>query len=115
MATYKELLAQRDELNERISQLRNAERSSAFEEICRKMTDYNINIGEIVDGRWLNTRKSSTCPPAAAMYRDPRTGKELSGRCRAPDWIKHAVDRTPFLIKKMTDDVYLDKTELSWA
>ncbi|VXC86270.1 Histone family protein nucleoid-structuring protein H-NS [Burkholderia sp. 8Y] len=37
-----------------------------------------------------------------AMYRDPKTGKEWSGRGKAPSWLASARDRTKFLIDGTT-------------
>lgn len=40
-----------------------------------------------------------------AMYRDPKTGKEWSGRGMAPGWLASARDRTKFLIDGAVADV----------
>jgi DNA-binding protein H-NS len=41
--------------------------------------------------------------PQPAMYRDPKTGAEWSGRGRAPAWIASVKDRTKFLIASGVD------------
>ena len=40
----------------------------------------------------------SATSKVAAKYRDPETGKEWSGRGKAPVWIRDHEDRTPFAI-----------------
>lgn len=40
----------------------------------------------------------SATSKVAAKYRDPETGKEWSGRGKAPLWIRDHEDRTPFMI-----------------
>lgn len=97
MATYKELLDQKEKLEAEIQALRKQERSSVIEEIRQKMIDYQISIDEIGERRKFG--KAGTRTSAAARYRDPITGKEWCGRGKPPNWIKGAANREPFLIK----------------
>ncbi len=43
-------------------------------------------------------RRAATKTAGKAKYRDPATGKTWTGHGRAPDWIKNAADRSPYLI-----------------
>ncbi|CAM2159270.1 DNA-binding protein H-NS (plasmid) [Pararobbsia alpina] len=97
MPTYKELLAQRVELNAQIEQTRIAERDDVVADIKQKMADYEIDIEELVAlkrGRKFSNKKAAAVP----KYRDPTTGATWSGRGKSPSWIKGATNRDEFLI-----------------
>jgi DNA-binding protein H-NS len=92
MSSYKELVAERERLEEQLQAAFTEERGNVLEEIMRKMSIHKITLDEIRGGP----------PPAAkapAKYRDPATGKEWSGRGKPPNWIKESLDRSRFLVK----------------
>ncbi|KVV20842.1 hypothetical protein WK78_26395 [Burkholderia cepacia] len=95
MANYKQLLEQRAKLDEQIEALREQEQAMVIEEIRQKMSDYEITVDMLVAKR---TRKSTA--PATAKYRDPKSGKEWSGRGKMPNWLKEASNPEAFLIKQ---------------
>jgi DNA-binding protein H-NS len=97
MATYKELLAQKLELDAQLKQLREAERGEVIAEIRQKMVDYEITVEDLVDTKAKRGAKRSG--PVPAKYRDPQSGSTWSGRGKAPRWIKDAADRDLFLMK----------------
>lgn len=92
MANYKQLLEQRAKLDEQIEALREQEQALVIEEIRQKMADYEITVDMLVAKR---TRK-----PTAAKYRDPKSGKEWSGRGKMPNWLKEVSNPEAFLIKQ---------------
>ncbi|QJP73792.1 H-NS histone family protein [Burkholderia glumae] len=97
MATYKELLAQRDKLTAEIEKRRTEERDTIIADIRQKMADYQITADEINGKR--TGRRQGNRSAVAAKYRDPASGKEWSGRGKPPAWIKDASNRDIFLIR----------------
>ena len=98
MATYKELLAQKTELDARIEEARASEVGAAIEKIRNLMQQYGLTPDDIVHkrrGRPAGKKKSEGQQPAA-KYQDPKSGKTWSGRGRAPAWLGKNRDR--FLI-----------------
>ncbi|MEJ0003662.1 MAG: H-NS histone family protein [Pararobbsia sp.] len=86
MATYHELLAQRNELERQIEEARAEEFAAVVIDIKQKMADYSITLAELdMDGG----HSKSTKPRAsvAPKYRDPVTGATWSGRGKPPKWI----------------------------
>ncbi|PLZ00166.1 H-NS histone [Burkholderia sp. WAC0059] len=98
MATYRELLAQRERLEAEIQQARDTERAGVIAEIRQKLVDYRIGLDELA-GRRAKTAASGAGRPVAPKYRDPESGKEWSGRGKPPAWIKDAPNRDKFLIR----------------
>ncbi|PXW25371.1 H-NS family nucleoid-associated regulatory protein [Paraburkholderia caballeronis] len=92
MASYKELIAQRDELNAQLEEAFKEERLSVLDEIVRKMQAHRITLTEV--GGHAPDEKTK----APARYRDPVSGKEWSGRGKPPNWIKDEADRSKFLV-----------------
>ncbi|HKT99585.1 MAG TPA: H-NS histone family protein [Paraburkholderia sp.] len=93
MSSYKELIAQREQLEAQLQEAFKEERVNVMEEIIRKMKLHRITLDEIRGP--APTVKASKVPP---KYRDPVTGSEWSGRGKPPNWIKDEPDRTKFLI-----------------
>lgn len=93
MSSYKELIAQREQLEAQLAEAFKEERGNVMEEIIRKMKLHQITLDEI-RGPAAPAEKRK----APAKYRDPATGSEWSGRGKPPNWIKDAPDRSKFLI-----------------
>lgn len=97
MTSYKELLAQKAELDAQLEQMRLAERDEIIADIKQKMVDYEISVDEIAAqarGRKVGSKRAAV----AAKYRDPASGATWSGRGKPPSWIKSAANRDDFLI-----------------
>ncbi|MGU7773725.1 H-NS histone family protein [Burkholderia sp. MR1-5-21] len=90
--TYKELLAERRELEARIEAAMRSERDEALATIRELMTLYGITAGELATKR--GSRKAA---PVAPKYRDPESGQTWTGRGKAPAWIA-GQDRARFAI-----------------
>lgn len=89
MATYKELLSQRQELEHQIALAREQEVGSAIARIQQLMSQYGLTPEDLVvkrRGRKPGSKSAKRGKPAAA-FQDPRTGKTWSGLGRAPAWI----------------------------
>lgn len=96
MATYRELLTQRRELQVELDRRRGTEREEMIAVILRQMLDYEITVRDLIaaNGR----RRPRKRAPAPAKYRDPGSGSTWSGRGKPPRWIRDATDRDQFLI-----------------
>jgi DNA-binding protein H-NS len=92
MATYKQLLAEKEKLEAQLEQVRQDEISGVIGQIHALMEEYGLTVED------LGRRRSRKGPKAesVAKYRDPKSGKTWSGRGRAPAWLGKNRDR--FLI-----------------
>lgn len=81
MSTYKQLLAQREELEAQIKQAKRTEKQAAINQAQQLIHEFDITSVELFSKR-KQTKK------VEAKYRDPITGAEWSGRGREPLWIK---------------------------
>jgi DNA-binding protein H-NS len=89
---YKELMAERRELEVRIEAAKQAERGQALTTIRELMAQFGITAGELATKR--GRKKTGPLP---AKYRDPISGKTWSGQGREPQWIA-GKDRAAFAI-----------------
>ena len=88
-------IAQRDALDAQIESAKKEQRVSIIEQIKNIVQTYEIPLPELAEALgFKSTRKGSKAKP---KYRDPATGKEWSGRGKAPLWIKDQ-DKNKFLI-----------------
>ena len=92
---YRALLAQREALEKRIEELRNAERGDAIEWIREQMAFFDVKPEDLDPRRGRVPKKPSG--PVAAKYRDPSSGATWSGRGKPPRWIADQ-DREKFAI-----------------
>ena len=92
MATYKQLLAEKEALETKIAQMREEEVAGVVEQIRGLMTTYGLTVDDVVAKRRRgrpaknggDTSVKAALPP---KYLDPKTGKTWSGRGRAPAWL----------------------------
>ncbi len=92
MATYKQLLAEKQALEARLEQMRAKEVSGVIEQIRGLMATYGLTEEDITTKRRRGRRAKNggaTAEKAALppKYLDPKTGKTWSGRGRAPAWL----------------------------
>lgn len=101
-STYKQLLAQREQLDKQIAETRANELAAVIGQIHELMESYGLTTDDIVGKRrrgrpagsgQLKVKAADGLPP---KYQDPKTGKTWSGRGRAPAWLGKNRDR--FLI-----------------
>jgi len=92
MATYKQLLAQKEALEAQIANVRSAEVAGVIDQIRSLMEQYGLSAEDIQGKRrrgrpagsgTAKTAKESLPP----KYCDPKTGATWSGRGRAPAWL----------------------------
>ena len=90
MATYKQLIAEKDRLEAQLAEVRAREVGEVITQIQSLMAEYELTIEYLAPrkrrGRPASIEKKAapTLPP---KYRDPKTGKTWSGRGRAPAWL----------------------------
>lgn len=88
MATYKQLLAEKEKLEAQLEEARQAEVAAVIAQIQSVMADYGLTVDDL-----SARRRRKKAQPATAKYRDPKTGKTWSGRGRAPAWLGKNRDR----------------------
>lgn len=87
MSTYKELLAQREALDNQIDQARQSELSDAVASVKKLIEDFGLTQADIF-GSARKTRTPVAGRKVAAKYRNPETNETWTGRGRQPKWIQ---------------------------
>lgn len=103
MATYKQLLAQKEALETQLAEMHAAEVAGVIERIRALMAGYGLSVDDIVGKRRRGRPAGGGATkvakePLPPKYRDPKTGKTWSGRGRAPAWLGKNPNR--FLISE---------------
>ena len=94
--SYKDLLKQRELLEQQINEARHREISDALAKIQSIIVEFSLTQQDVFPvGRSRSAAKGSK---VAAKYRDPATGATWTGRGKAPRWIQDK-DRAQFEIK----------------
>jgi len=105
MATYKQLMAEKNALEAQLAEVRATEIAGVIEQIQTLMAEYELTVDDIAPKRRRGRPAAAgkVAKPAAkaksalpAKYVDPKTGATWSGRGRAPAWL--GKNRTKFLI-----------------
>ena len=96
-ASYKELLAQREALEQAIAQARQNEISAAVAKVRELVAEFGLTAQDVFPGRAAKSASTKVASKVAAKYRDPATGQTWTGRGKAPKWID-GKDRSPFVI-----------------
>ncbi|AUG23999.1 H-NS histone family protein [Burkholderia pseudomallei] len=95
MATYKELLAQLDDLKQQAKRARALELPDVLVGLRKKIVEYGLSQKDLFPPRLGRPKKADSLPKP--RYRDPDTGATWTGRGRAPAWIA-GQDRERFRI-----------------
>lgn len=101
MATYSELVAQRDALaqqqaalEKQIADQLKEQRSAAIAQVKSLMAEYGLTVADVSGGKPARLAKAadgSEKAKVAAKYRDPATGTTWSGRGLKPRWLAQAI------------------------
>lgn len=96
MTSYKELLKQREALEQQISEARRRELSDAVAQVRALVSEFGLTAQDVfpASGR---ARSATAGSKVAPKYRDPATGQTWTGRGKAPKWIQNA-NREQFVI-----------------
>ena len=99
--SYKELLKQREALEQQINEARRRELSDAVAQVRSLVAEYGLTAQDVFPaGRSPSakgTRSSTAGTKVAPKYRNPATGETWTGRGKAPRWIQNE-DREKFVI-----------------
>lgn len=87
MASYKELVAQREALDKQIEELRQAELKTAIAQVRQLIADWQLSA-EVCGFKSVSASSSKKAKSAvAAKYRGPN-GESWTGRGRSPKWLE---------------------------
>ncbi|ADX45082.1 MULTISPECIES: H-NS family nucleoid-associated regulatory protein [Comamonadaceae] len=85
--SYKELLKQREQLEQQINEARRRELSDAIAQVRSLVSEYGLKAEDVFpSGR---ARSASAGTKVAPKYRNPATGQTWTGRGKAPKWIQN--------------------------
>lgn len=87
MSTLKELIAQREALDEQISRTKERERNEAVAKVKSLMSEYGLTMADLS----MRTPKAVKVSKVAPKYRNQATGETWSGRGLQPKWLKAAI------------------------
>ena len=93
--SYKELLAQREALEQQIAAARKSEVASAVQEIKSLIEAFGLTQDDVFSTAKQKPMREKVS--VAPKYRDPATGATWTGRGKAPKWIE-GQDREKFAI-----------------
>jgi DNA-binding protein H-NS len=97
-SSYKELLQQRESLEQAIQEARTREISQAVQKVRDLMAEYGLTAQDIFpSGRGAKSSGTKSVNKVAPKFRDPATGQTWTGRGKAPKWIE-GQDRAKYLI-----------------
>ncbi|MGP8431954.1 H-NS histone family protein [Paraburkholderia fungorum] len=94
MERYKDLLAQKEQLEKLIAQAHKNEAAGALERVREAVAEFGFTPEDV-----FGKRRRGAGTPATPKYRNPETGETWSGRGRAPRWLKDQ-DLERFRIKE---------------
>jgi DNA-binding protein H-NS len=98
--SYKELLIQREALEQAIATAREQELAEATGKARELVAEFGLTVQDIFpSGRSASKSsiKSAAGAKVAPKYRDPATGQTWTGRGKAPKWID-GQERSQYLI-----------------
>jgi len=93
MANIAELIAQKEEIEQKIKELRKSERHAAIAKVREIIAEFDLMADEVFAKVAKGVRSK-----ADPKYRDPASGKTWTGRGRTPRWLD-GKDANDFLIK----------------
>lgn len=88
MPTYKELLAQREALDNQIDQARQHELTDAVKRVRELVEEYGLSQADVFSNARKGRPQSTAGRKVAAKYRNPETNETWTGRGRQPRWIQ---------------------------
>jgi DNA-binding protein H-NS len=97
MATYHELLKQREALEEQIQAARKTELANAIAQVRGIISEYGLTSEDVFAP--VRKTRNTAGQKVAPKYRDPASGETWTGRGKPPRWISEAADRESFAIK----------------
>jgi DNA-binding protein H-NS len=87
MSSYKELLKQREALEQKINEARRNELSEAVSQVRALVTEFGLTAQDVFPAG--KARSASAGSKVAPKYRNPATGQTWTGRGKSPKWIQN--------------------------
>ena len=87
MSSYKELLKQREALEQKINEARRNELSEAVSQVRALVTEFGLTAQDVFPAG--KARSASAGSKVAPKYRNPATGQTWTGRGKAPSSIQN--------------------------
>ncbi len=97
MASYKELIKQRESLELQIAEARRKELAQAIAQARALVAEFGLTAQDIFPSARGGAKPKRAGAKVAAKYRNPATGESWTGRGKAPKWIA-GQDRAKFAI-----------------
>jgi DNA-binding protein H-NS len=97
MTTLNDLIAQREVLEQKITEMRKTETAGAIAKIHALIAEFGLTQKDVFSSASAGKATKAVKAKVAAKYRDPVSGKEWSGRGLAPKWLA-GKDKKDFLI-----------------
>ena len=94
--SYKDLLAQREAIEQLIQAARKSELADAVAKVRAMVAEYSLTAEDVFPPA-RGRRSGSAGGKVEAKYKNPATGETWTGRGKAPKWIANE-DRQKFLI-----------------
>jgi DNA-binding protein H-NS len=101
VATLKDLLAQKEAIEQQIEQTKKQERGDAVGKVRALMAEYGLTVADLGGKAAPKAKAGGGTGKVPAKYRDASTGDSWSGRGLQPRWLKAALAKG----KKLTDFV----------
>lgn len=95
--SYKELLKQREALEQQITEARRRELADAISKARAIVAEYGLSAQDVFPAARASRTAPGTGAKVAPKYRNPATGQTWTGRGKAPKWIQNE-DREKFAI-----------------
>lgn len=91
MSSYKEIIAQIEDLQKKAEEVRKAEMQHVIAEVKAKIAEFGLKASDLglLKGSDKGKRSGGTVAP---KYIDPATGASWSGRGREPKWLRAAIE-----------------------
>jgi len=91
VATLKELLAQREAIEQQIEQTKKQERGDAVVKVRAMMAEHGLTLADLGARSAPKSRSGGGTGKVPAKYRNASTGDSWSGRGLQPRWLKAAL------------------------
>lgn len=96
-SSYKQLLKEREALDQRIKDAHKREISSAVARVREIVSEFNLSAQDVFPAGKASRVAASSGAKIAPKYRNPATGQTWTGRGKPPRWILNE-DREKFAI-----------------
>lgn len=97
MSTYKELIQQREKLEQQIKEARNKELTEAVGKVRTLVSEFSLTSEDVFPPA-RGKRPGIAGNKVAPKYKNPETGDTWTGRGKAPKWIASVDQREKFAI-----------------